>query len=195
MRKSFRRVPRISDSAVRVSLFLWTYTCEEFESLKFSFDRIATEVEKKPFQIAGESPQNYNKRKIAFLQRQRLAVDIIKAPIRAHMTAKGDETYFSEISALEHPKLIFDKLKSIIQPQGSVESATRAFSWVSSHNRFDDIVYDVHFAAHQKRFYKNKDITLEKMLYCLNSLSSRFSLIIQEFISKEHFTQRMLTRF
>ena len=83
-----------------------------------------------------------------------------------------------------------DKLTSVLQPKGSVKMASQAIAWATYQTKQDLLTHDAHFTAHQKRFDKNKDITLVQLnaILYLNSLSTKYSDIIREFLSKEVFT-------
>ena len=89
------------------------------------------------------------------------------------MVKEGDETYFPEVSAFDHPKIDSGQVHIALHPQGSVESATRALAWVSS------------------LIKKNASIRTKLLLWnilFLNDLSTLFYPIIQEVLAKEVFT-------
>jgi hypothetical protein len=100
------------------------------------------------------------------------------------------ETHYRDVTGLDHPKEIIEKLQSSLLPKGSVQIASQAIAWATYNNKQDLLSHSEHFIAHQKRFEKNKNISnihLNGILY-LNSLSAKYSEIIREFLSKEVFT-------
>ena len=99
-----------------------------------NIDRIAQDIEKPPVRVThpnNEHVNTFNARTTIYLQRKRLAVDILKNSIlKAYSAGEEDsEIYYNAIQAMDNPFDILTKIRELSSPQGSVEDANRVLKW------------------------------------------------------------------
>jgi hypothetical protein len=165
-----------------------------------NLDRIAQDVEQPPVKATqpNESNQNFNSRVTIYLQRKRLAVDILKSPIlKAFSAGEADsEIYYNAIQAMSNPFEIINKIRELSSPQGSVEDANRVLKWVSITNRDEHLSSESHNTALKALFVQiqKSNVSMVQMnaIFYLNSLSSRYDTIIKKYLAMKVFTQDMI---